>query len=58
MQQGAVIILIFLWVLAIIIILAVLKGYDDSDNQKAIIAISYYSNSKQLIQMYFSCLSK
>ena len=58
MQQGAVIILIFLWVLAIIIILAVLKGYDYSDNQKAIIAISYSSNSKQLPQTYLSCLSK
>jgi hypothetical protein len=58
MQQGAVIILIFLWVLAIIIILAVLKGYDDSDNPNALSAISYSSNSKQLPQTYILCLSE
>ena len=58
MQQGALIILIFLWVLAIIVILAVLKGYDDSDNQKATSAISYSSNTKQLPETYLSCLFK
>ena len=58
MQQGAVIILIFLWILAFIVILTVLKGYEDSDNANAVTANAYSLHSNQLPQPYMSCLSE
>ncbi|MGB1119726.1 MAG: hypothetical protein ACPGYR_04460 [Chitinophagales bacterium] len=33
MQQGAMFILVLLWVIAILIMLAVLKGYDNSNEE-------------------------
>ena len=58
MQQGAVIILIFLWVIAIIVIIALLRGYDDSERQNATSAHSYSTYSKQVPQTSLLCLSK
>lgn len=58
MQQGAAIILIFLWVLAIIIMLFVLRGSDDSALEVSTSSNSYSSHSKPLPQIALLCLSQ